>query len=67
MARVIPVTVTEPRCPLCGSTFTIDPHAETEIPTYRYTPGAMPRIEHVRVTVPVAFCNGCEHVIQLGR
>lgn len=54
-----------PRCPLCGSTFTIDPDAETEHVIHRANRGGMPYLEHVRVKSPTAFCNGCENCISL--
>jgi len=51
------------RCPKCGSTFTIDPDAETDVmmvPTY-ITKSNPPYTVRQRAGV-VAFCNGCEFV-----
>lgn len=54
-----------PTCPKCGSSFTIDEEAETEVTMFRVNPGGMPYLEPERRSVKVAFCNGCEFLIVL--
>lgn len=51
----------DPRCPECGSTFTIDTQAQTDV---EYHPGYHVRgtpLPTRRVTLTVAFCDGCPY------
>lgn len=54
-------------CPECGDTFTIDPNAvtvEEYHPGYHNADEPLPTRER---TCIVAFCNGCEFCVEIGR
>jgi hypothetical protein len=52
-------------CPCCGSPLKLDTQAEKEVTVFRQASGTMPYLDKVRVTVPVAFCTGCEFALEV--
>jgi len=51
-------------CPECGATLTVDA-AETSADVWRANPGGVPFVEPTTRRVLVAFCSGCEFVLEL--